>query len=126
MKPKGAGGDHNDCIVSFNGTPLRVGNGNEVIGMGTHQTELQFQSRPKSHHPEDRSFHPFFEVNSSGTYEFIVNSRSDLSKGYLVDKIVLIHVDEGGDDADPAVLGGRNSFGPEETIAIDGISSLKH
>ena len=114
-KPSGAGGDYNDCIVKFNGKDLKVGNGNSVVGMGTHQTSLKFESRPKSHHEEDRSYHPFFEVTSAGTHEFVVNSRSDLSKGYIVDKIVLIHADRDGNSSNPSVLGGLSSNGPAET-----------
>lgn len=117
-KPDGAGGDYNDCVVKFNGKDLKVGNGNSVVGMGTHQTSLKFESRPKSHHSEDRSFHPFFEVTSAGTHEFVVNSRSDLSKGYVVDKIVLIHADKGGNDSSPSVLGGLSSNGPAETKEV--------
>ncbi|MCM8536296.1 MAG: Ig-like domain-containing protein [Lentisphaeraceae bacterium] len=114
-KPSYADGDNNDCIVTFDGKELKVGNGNSVIGMGTHQKSLKFESRPKSHHSEDRSYHPFFEVNSAGEYDFVVNSRSDLSAEYIVDKIVLIHADRGGNDSSPAVLGGLTSHGPDET-----------
>ena len=114
-KPDGATDGSNDSIVKVDGQSLKVWDGtteHNVIGMGTHQKELRFQSRPKTNDDALRGYHPYFDVSSAGPVQFILFSRSP---GFLVDKIVLIHADEGGDDNDPAVLGGKASFGPPET-----------
>ena len=41
-KPQSATDKSNDCVVLFNRKLLKVENGNEVIGMGTHQKLLNF------------------------------------------------------------------------------------
>ncbi|MDA3962362.1 MAG: hypothetical protein PF961_16365 [Planctomycetota bacterium] len=110
----------NDCFVRFNGTSAHTTNGTTVWtvdGMGTHNKSLTWQSRPKSHDSAARAWHVYIEVEKAGQHRFEVLSRSP---GFLVDKIVLIHEQKGGDaegggataDRIPAILKG---FGPEET-----------
>ena len=87
----------NDCFALFNENKLQVEGGTschgahgEVIGLGTHHTELAWQSRPKTECVEDRKKKVIFRVDSPGTYEFKILSRS---KGYLLDKLVFAHED---------------------------------
>lgn len=115
-KPEHATDQSNDCFVTVDGEDLRVWDGAEahpVIGMGTHQKRLAFESRPKTHERELRRYHPFVDVHERRVLDLRVTSRSP---GYLVDKIVLIHHQLGGDDVRPAVLGDLEGTGPEETV----------
>ena len=68
--------------------------------------------RPKSHHSKDREFHPYFEVKSAGVKKLVVNSRGNNSKDYLVDKIILIHEESGGNEKAPREV---KNFGVKET-----------
>jgi len=114
-KPAGAGDKSNDCIVSVGGKGLEVHDGEKshrVIGMGTHQKALAFESRPKTHESKLRAYHPHFVVPRPAVVEFKVISRSP---GYLLDKIVLIHEAEGGDEAKPEAIGDLKGTGPAET-----------
>ena len=87
----------NDCFAEFNGNLLELDNKSschgehvKVIGLGTHQTILNWQSRPKTECAEDRNKKVIFNVESPGTYNFNITSRS---KGYLLDKLVFVHQD---------------------------------
>lgn len=103
-KPPQATDDANDCFVSVNGRPLLVNDGltaHPVIGMGTHQKKLAFESRPKTHHAELRRFRPYFDVDEPGSVTFEVRSRA---VGYMIDTIALVHADAGGDTESPSIL----------------------
>ena len=85
----------NDCFAVFNNKQLDLesnsachGKHAKVIGLGTHQTTLNWQSRPKTECTEDRNKKVIFNVESPGTYEFKISSRS---KGYMLDKLVFVH-----------------------------------
>lgn len=87
----------NDCFASFDGKSLQINGGTscddehgKVIGLGTHQTELGWQSRPKTECVEDRKHHVLFLVKEVGWYSFRIDSRSE---GYLLDKLVFVHED---------------------------------
>lgn len=87
----------NDCIAGFNGKPLELdsksschGEHARVIGLGTHQTILDWESRPKTHCAEDRNKKVIFNVESPGIHDFQITSRSN---GYLLDKLVFVHHD---------------------------------
>lgn len=94
----------NDCFALFNSKKLQIEGGTtchgehgEVIGLGTHYTVLTWQSRPKTECVEDRNRKVIVKVDSPGTYEFKIMSRS---KGYMLDKLVFAHE--------------KNNFIPEE------------
>ncbi|MBD3244114.1 MAG: hypothetical protein GF331_26215 [Chitinivibrionales bacterium] len=94
-KPANSSDWGNDCFGDFNGNHFQVAGGSsctghsaEVIGLGTHQTSLGWQSRPKTECSADRSKHVYFEVNQTGWGTFTLTSRS---QGYLMDKLVLQH-----------------------------------
>lgn len=85
----------NDCFALFNGKQLELesnsschGKHAKVIGLGTHQTTLNWQSRPKTECAEDRNKKVIFNVESPGIYEFKISSRS---RGYMLDKLVFVH-----------------------------------
>lgn len=85
----------NDCFATFNGKELEILGGSSchgehahVIGMGTHQKVLEWQSRPKTHCETDRVKKVYFTVEKPGEYEFKISSRSE---GYLMDKLVFVH-----------------------------------
>ncbi|MDA3963496.1 MAG: hypothetical protein PF961_22150 [Planctomycetota bacterium] len=116
-KPAGATDGSNDCFVTIDGNDLKVHDGtsaHSVIGMGTHQTSLAFQSRPKTHDAALRGYHPYCDITNPGTVDLVVTSRA---QGFLVDKIVLIHVGEDGNSDTPAALNPTSGFGPAETGA---------
>ena len=113
MKPPGATDGSNDCYVYVDGNRLYVweGSGTRPDGCGTHYTSLTWQSRPKTEVVDDRNKHVYYPISSTGLHEFKVQSRS---QGYLLDKICLIHQNEGGNDSSPSILSG---FGPAETAS---------
>lgn len=104
----------NDCFASFDGNHLEILGGSncsghtaEVIGLGTHQTSLGWQSRPKTECVDDRRRKVIFTVETPGTYDLEIISRS---KGYMLDKFVVVHESLIEDMYRP------NGLGPEETI----------
>lgn len=111
----------NDCTLRFDGKPLNTSNGTTtwtVIGLGTHHQSLTWQSRPKSHESAARDHHVYLEVPGPGDYHLDLVSRSP---GFLIDKLVLIHAQQGGDAEGggpglaartPKIL---NGMGPPET-----------
>lgn len=118
-KPEGASDKSNDCIVQVNGKALKIFDGSnehEVIGMGTHQKKLGFQSRPKTHENAHRQFHPYFDVTEAKSMiDFKVISRSP---GFLIDRILLVHAKAGGDEAAPAATKENAGMGPFETAVV--------
>jgi len=115
-KPQNATDNSNDCVVKANGKVLQIHDGKKahpVIGMGTHQKTLAFESRPKSHEALHRAHRPHFLVTRPGAITFKVMTRSP---GYIVDKVVLLHQDAGGDEAAPKAIGDLKGTGPAETV----------
>lgn len=111
----------NDCVLRFDGKPVHTSDGTTtwtVIGLGTHNKNLTWQSRPKSHESAARDHHVYFEVPEPGDYHLDLVSRSP---GFLIDKLVLIHAQQGGDaeggdpglaERTPKIL---EDMGPPET-----------
>ena len=118
-KPEGATDKSNDCTVRVDGHALKVFDGtneHEVIGMGTHQKRLEFESRPKTNENALRQYHPYFDVTQpKSTIEFTILSRSP---GFLVDRVLLIHEKAGGNTERPAATVENSGMGPVETAII--------
>lgn len=108
-KPTDATDNSNDCFGDFNGNHFEIWGGSsctghtaEVIGLGTHQKSLGWQSRPKTECSADRSKHVYITVTQTGWNTFTLTSRS---KGYLMDKLMLIHESIYGTDVFPTGTG---------------------